>query len=130
MTGVNMVLAYAADQKSVSAYAKEKQISARNTFLHSLVVRNNNASTDFYVQIYDVTGANVAALDAAADLVTPEFDVLVPAGSFVPFSFPGGWRFHNGCYVRAVTTATGATAQKIAASDAKFTASYMDGPVV
>lgn len=130
MTGPSIVLAYAADQKSVNPYGKEKQISARNTFLHSLVVRNKHASTDFYVQVYDVTGADVAACDAAADLVDAEFDGLVPSGSFLPFSFPGGWRFNKGCYVRCVTSPTGATAQKIAADDAKITASYMDGPIV
>lgn len=130
MTGPNIVLAYAADQKSVNPYGKEKQISARNTFLHSLVVRNNHATTGFYVQIYDVTGANVAALDAAADLVDAEFDGFVDAGSFLPFSFPGGWRFHRGCYVRCVTTPEGATADKIAGDNAKITASYMDGPIV
>lgn len=129
MTGPTVVLAYAADQKSVNAYGKEKQISARNTFLHSLVVRNKSAS-DFYVQIYDVTGADVAACDTAADAATPEFDALVAGESFLPFSFPGGWRFHQGCYVRCVTSPTGTSANKISGDDAKITASYMDGPVV
>lgn len=129
MTGPQVVLAYAADQKSVNAYGKRKRVSTVNTLLHSLVVRNNGAA-DFYVQLYDVTGATDNAAGAAADLVTPDFDGLVPAGSFLPFSFPGGWRFNNGCYVRCVTSATGAEADLIAADDAKITASYMDGPVL
>lgn len=122
-----IVLAYGADQKSVNAYGKKKRISTKNTLLHSLVAANKGA--DCYIQVYDLTAASDAAADTAADLIAPEFEVLCPSGSFVPFSFPGGWRFWQGCYVRAVATQGGATANIIAGDDVKFTAAFMDGPL-
>jgi hypothetical protein len=118
-----------ADQKSVNAYAKHALISKVNTRLFSLVVRNNHATDSFWVQVFDLTAADVAAANTAADTVTAEFEVECPGGSFVPFSFAGGWQCQNGLYVRCVSTDGGAAAQLIGGSNAKITAAYMDGPL-
>ena len=108
----NVVMAYSADQKTTTAYGKRKLISKINTFLYSLVVGNNHATTDFWVQVYDVTGADEDAAGTAADLVEPDFEVICPAQSFVPFAFPAGWRMGKGCYVRCVTAAANAVLGK------------------
>jgi hypothetical protein len=129
MIGVNVVLAYGADQKSVNAYGKRKLITAKNAQLFSLTVQNKSSSADFWVQVYDVTGADADAAGAAADAVEPEFEGPCQAGSFLPFGFPAGWRCVNGIYVRCVTAADGAETDLIAEDDAKITASYMDGPI-
>ena len=126
---MNGIFINGADQKSVNAYAQHKLISARNTRLHSLVVRNNHATASFWVQVFDLTAASAAAANTAADSVTAEFEVECPAGSFVPFSFQGGWQFRAGCYVRCVSADGGTSANLIAGSNAKITAAFMDGPL-
>jgi hypothetical protein len=118
-----------ADQKSVNAYAKNKLISAVNTRLFSLVVRNNHATDSFWVQVFDLTAADEAAANTAADSVTAEFEVECPGGLFVPFTFAGGWQFTKGCYVRCVSTDGGAAAQLIGGNNAKITAAFMNGPI-
>lgn len=123
---LNMLM-IGADQKSVNAYGKRKLVTAKNTRLFSLTVVNKSAS-DFYVQLYDVTGADEDAAGAAADLVEPEFEVICYAGLYVPMAFAGGWQFSKGCYVRCVTALAGAEADLIAADDARITAAFMDGP--
>jgi len=119
-----------ADQKSVNAYGKDKLISSKNTRLHSLLVGNNHATDSFWIQIYDLTAADEAAANTAADALTPEFHVIeCPAGSYVPYSFAGGWPFRTGCYVRCVTSAAGTSANLIATDAAKIDAAYMEGPL-
>lgn len=121
-----IVLAYAADQKSVNDYGKHKLCSLVRSKLHSLTVQNKSA-TDFWVQVYNLTAANEAAANTAADLLVPEFEVICPGGLYVPFNFPGGWRFSDGVYVRCVSVVDGASGDLIGADDAKITASFMDG---
>lgn len=97
---------------------KERQIAAKNTLLFDLVVDNVNASsTDFYVQLWDVAASgDIGGGNADA---APDFEELVPAGSFLPFSWRGGYQFHRGLYARAVTTRGGSTL--VSGNDAKFT---------
>jgi hypothetical protein len=97
------------------ALEKNRQLTAKNTLLFELVVANTGA-TDFFVQLWDV--AAVGAIAGA-----PDYELSVPAGSFLPFAWPGGYQFHNGVYVRCVTALGGSTA--IATSDAKFSGRYI-----
>jgi len=53
----------------------------------------------------------------------PDFEELVQAGSFLPFSWNGGYQFHRGLYVRCVTASGGSTA--IAGDTAKFSGRFM-----
>lgn len=112
------VVNLANDATPFGPFAREKnrQIAAKNTLLFELTVDNKGGS-DFFAQLFDVA--------AAADIGSnePDFEVKVPAGSFVPFSHDGGYQFHNGLYVRCVTLAGGSTA--IGADDAKFSGRYI-----
>lgn len=126
---MNIMLAYGGDQKSVNAYGKRKLVSPRNTKAYSIIVTNKGA-TDFWVQVYDVTGADEDAAGTAADLVEPQYEVQCFSGSFVGLDFPTGWQCHHGCYVRCVDAADGAEADLIATDDAKITASFADGPIL
>lgn len=104
--------------KGSTDYAKEIQIIAKNGLLFHLVAQNKTA-TDVWVQIHDLaTGTGTSA--------APEFEVMLPGLSFVPFPFPeNGWQFVNGIYVRAVTAVGGSTL--IGSNNVKFTYAY-DGP--
>lgn len=118
-----------ADQKSVNAYGKQKLITAQNARLHSLLVGNNGA-TSFWIQIFDLTAADEAAANTAANSATLEFaEVECPAGGYVPYSWAGGWPFHTGIYVRCVSTQGGSSTDLIAADNAKIDAAYMNGPL-
>jgi len=121
------VLVYGADQRKVGVYTDCEIISDKRCRLYSLTVTNKGA-TDFYVQIYDMYLANPVAANwsVAADPYTPQFEYIVQAGMYTPFSAEGGWLFQNGCFVRCVTALDGAHANLIVANDAKITAGYMD----
>lgn len=107
------------DQPGKTDWVKEVQICAVNGQLFELTVHNKSASTDFFIQIFDV-----AAKTDIDESTVPEYDVAVGAGGFTPFSWENGRQFANGIYARAVTTQGGSTA--ITDADAKFTwnASY------
>jgi hypothetical protein len=104
--------------KGKTDYAKDVQILAKNALLFHLVAMNKSAN-DYWLQIHDLAaGSGTSAV--------PEFELLLPAQSFVPFGFhSNGWQFGNGIYVRAVTAAGGTTL--IASNDVKYTYQY-DGP--
>jgi hypothetical protein len=97
------------------ALEKNRQLAALNTKLFDLVV-DNTSGTDCYVQLWDV--AAVGDIGGANADAAPDFEELVPNGSFLPFSWDGGYQFHRGLYVRCVTTLGGSTA--IAGDTAKF----------
>jgi hypothetical protein len=120
---MNSVFICGADQKQVSGWVKEIVISAVNTKLFGLNVRNKSAST-FHVQVFDLASAT------GADATTPDYDEPVYAGGSLPFAFSGGYPFHKGIYCRCVTAPGGAATDLIAASDAKFTSARTDGPIL
>lgn len=99
------------------ALEKNRQLSAKNCLVGDITIDNTSA-TDFYVQLWDVAQASDIGGAAAVADAAPDFEEVVPAGSFVPFGWPGGYQFHRGLYVRCVTALGGSTA--IPANSAKF----------
>lgn len=102
------------------AREKNRQIAAKNTLLFELTV-DNGGSGSFWVQLWDVAAAGDIG-GGSAD-AAPDYEVEVPAGSFIPFGFKSGYQFHRGLYVRCVTALGGSTA--IAANDAKFSGRHI-----
>ena len=102
------------------ALEKNRQLASLNALLFDLVV-DNTSGADVYVQLWDVAdAADIGGADADA---APDFEELVQAGSFLPFSWNGGYQFHRGLYVRCVTASGGSTA--IAGDTAKFSGRFM-----
>lgn len=99
-------LAQDATPIATAAAATSFQIAAKNTLLFDLTV-SNDSGADFVMQAWDVAAAGDIG-GASAD-ATPDFEETVLAGSFLPFGFNGGYQFHRGLYVRAVTAKGGST---------------------
>ena len=93
------------------AAEKSRQIATKNILLFDFTVDNTHASTSFFVQLWD-------AADSGSLPANPDFEEEVAAGSFIPFGWNGGYQFHNGLFVRAVTARGGSTL--ISGDNAKF----------
>ena len=104
------------------ALEKNRQLAALNAKLFDIVVENTSAS-DFYVQLWDVADVGDIGGGAPVADAAPDFEDVVPAGSFLPYSWDGGYQFHRGLYVRCVTALGGSTA--IAGNSAKFSGRYL-----
>jgi hypothetical protein len=117
------------DQLHQSDYTKAGQrVCVGRSKLGGFLVVNKSAST-IYLQVFDVAGADVAAMATAANAIVDAgtgkyLELPVYAGSYCPAAYSGGKRFHNGIYLRAVTAPQGKTA--IAGDDAKYDVDYMN----
>ena len=104
----------------VALAGKSRQLSAKNCLLFDLTISNDDTA-DFYVQLWDV--AAVGDIGGADADDAPDFEEVVPAGSFLPFGFNQGYQFHRGLYVRAVTALGGSTL--IATDSARMAGRYL-----